>query len=138
MEYRDRVQNRWVRVDPEILGSDFVTAPEDLCDGEFLTVGKAWIMCRRGPADPASFGVDRYPRISVSVRSEATLMRDLAALNKVETLPSDAWGRIAAGETGPGFDELMDEVAATCASNDEQAVAVLYARQGFAAPSTLP
>jgi hypothetical protein len=41
VEYRDPDQDRWVRVDPEILGFDFVTTPDDLLEGEFLTGGEA-------------------------------------------------------------------------------------------------
>jgi hypothetical protein len=71
-------------------------------------------MCRRGLADPLSFGVDGFPDNFGIGEIRGNLIRDLAALNKVETLPWDEWGRIAAfyaGETGPDFDELMDEVS---------------------------
>jgi hypothetical protein len=140
VEYRDSVQNRWVRVDPEILGFDFVATPDDLREGEFLTGGEAWVMCRRGLADPASFGVDGFPDNFGIGEIRGNLIRDLAALNKVETLPWDEWGRIAAsyaGETGPDFDALMDEVAVACAANDEQVVAAMYSRHDFAVPSTM-
>lgn len=140
VEYRDSVQDRWVRVDPEILGFEFVTTPDDLRDGEFFTGGEAWIMCRSGLGDPASFGVDGFPDNFGIGEIRGNLIRDLAALNKFETLPWDEWGRIAAsyaGETGPDFDELMDEVALSCATDDEQAVAATYASHDFTVPSTL-
>jgi hypothetical protein len=49
------------------------------------------------------------------------------------------WGgsRRRTRETGADFDELMDEVALVCASDDEQVVAAMYARHDFAVPSTL-
>lgn len=140
VEYRHPVEDRWVRVDPEIFGFDFVGAPEDLAEGEFLTGGEAWITCRRGLADPASFGVDGFPDNFGIGEIRGNLIRDLAALNKVETLPWDEWGRIAAsyaGDTGPDFDKLMDVVAAACASDDEQAIAALYASQDLAVPPHL-
>lgn len=42
-----------------------------------------------------------------------------------------------AGETGPEFDELMDQAAATCASDNEQALAAFYVSHDFAVPPTL-
>lgn len=39
-----------------------------------------------------------------------------------------------AGQTGPEYDALMDAVAATTASDDEVAIAALYATEDLAAP----
>ena len=53
-------------------------------------------------------------------------VRDLAALNKVEMLPWDEWGRMTAsyaGETGPEYDALISELAAVCAADDRAAIA---------------
>jgi hypothetical protein len=53
----------------------------------------------------------------------------LAALNKVEMLPWDEWGRMTdayKGETGPDYDELLDEIAAVCAVDDPRAIASMY------------
>jgi Transglutaminase-like superfamily len=140
VEYFDSIQKRWVRIDPEILGFDFVSKPDDLVEGEFLTGGEAWVLCKRGLADPMTFGVDGYPDNFGIGEIRGNLIRDLAALNKVETLPWDEWGRMAesyAGQTGADFDDLMDVAAATTASDDEQAIAALYATQDFAVPPTL-
>jgi hypothetical protein len=41
-----------------------------------------------------------------------------------------------AGETGPDFDELMDVLAAACASDDELTISALYASHDFAVPSS--
>jgi hypothetical protein len=40
---------------------------------------------------------------------------------------------------GPGadYDSLMDTIAATCASNDEDAIAALYATDDLAVPDSL-
>jgi hypothetical protein len=138
VEYRHPVEHRWVRTDPEILGFDFVTAPDDLADGEFLTGGEAWIRCREGRADPSTFGVDGYPDNFGIGEIRGNLIRDLAALNKVETLPWDEWGRMPAsyaGETGLDYDYLMDTIAVACASGDREAIAAAYASHDLAPPS---
>ncbi|MDG6106569.1 hypothetical protein Daura_26590 [Dactylosporangium aurantiacum] len=67
-------------------------------------------------------------------------MRDLAALNKVETLPWDEWGRMDAaykGETGADYNELLDRVAAVTGSDDPAEVAHLYAEPDLRVPETL-
>ena len=138
VEYRHPVEPRWVRVDPEILGFEFVSAPDDLAEGQFLTGGEAWIRCRDGRADPSTFGVDGYPENFGIGEVRGNLVRDLAALNKVETLPWDEWGRMEAsyaGTTGPDYDRLMDTIAAACGSGDEAAITALYANHDLAVPS---
>jgi hypothetical protein len=70
----------------------------------------------------------------------ANAIRDLAALNNVEMLPWDEWGRMAAsyrGETGPDYDALMDRIATVCAADDPSAVAGLYAAEDFTVPPEL-
>ena len=117
VEYRPSTDDRWVRVDAEILGFDFVDRPEDLADGEFLSGGEAWTLCREGGADPAHFGVHGLPRQRGIGEVRGNAVRDLAALNKVELLPWDAWGRMEAsydGRTGADYDALMDRIAETC------------------------
>jgi hypothetical protein len=67
-------------------------------------------------------------------------VRDLAALNKVETLPWDDWGRMTEayeGRTGPDYDELLDTLAATCHANDLTALASLYQREELRVPAGL-
>jgi hypothetical protein len=41
------------------------------------------------------------------------------------------------GRTGPEYDALMDTIAATCASDDEDAVRELYATEDLAVPASL-
>jgi hypothetical protein len=137
VEYRHPVEPRWVRVDPEILGFRFVDAPDDLAEGEFLSGGEAWIRCREGRADPSMFGVDGVPENFGIGEVRGNLIRDLAALNKVETLPWDEWGRMEAsyaGQTGTDYDDLMDVAAAACGSGEESAIAALYASHDLALP----
>lgn len=136
-EYRHG--GRWVRIDSEILGDSLVAKPEDLAAGEFLTGGEAWTAFRDGRIDAAQFGVyGSENRGPAEIRGNA--VKDLAAVNKVETLPWDEWGRMAAsyqGKTGPDYDVLIDTIAAVCITDDHGAIADLYASQDFAVPAEL-
>lgn len=140
VEYGYSTDDRWVRVDPEILGFEFVSKPEDLTGGEFLSGGEAWTMCRQGTADPSRFGVDGAPHAWGIAEVRGNAIRDLAALNKVEMLPWDEWGRMRAsydGQTGPDYDDLLDTVAATSASNDVAAIEQMYAIDDLAVPESM-
>jgi hypothetical protein len=67
-------------------------------------------------------------------------VKDLAALNKVEMLPWDEWGRMTAayrGETGRDYDELLDERAEVCGADDPTAVASLYAHDDLRVPAEI-
>jgi hypothetical protein len=138
-EYWDLAGERWVRVDTQHLEQSFVPRPEDLAPGEFLTGGEAWTGYRHGGIDAATFGVpgtENFGRAEIS----GNTIRDLAALNKVEMLPWDEWGRMTAayaGQAGPGYDELIDEVAAACASDSPGHVADLYSRPELRVPAEL-
>jgi hypothetical protein len=136
-EYRD--DSRWIRVDSEILGQSVLEHPHDLRPGEFLTGGEAWIAFRRGEIDDSTFGVHGTENWGAAeIRGNA--VKDLAALNKVEALPWDEWGRMTEaydGKTGPDYDELLDELAEVCASDDPAAVSALYAHKDLRAPDSL-
>jgi hypothetical protein len=138
-EYWNGADGRWVRIDSEILGQSVLARPEDLAPGEFLTGGEAWAAFRDGRIDAATFGVFGTGNWGpAEIRGNA--IRDLAALNKVETLPWDEWGRMDAsykGQTGADYDELLDTVAAVCASDDPAAVTDLYARDELRVPPAL-
>jgi nucleotide-binding universal stress UspA family protein len=80
---------------------------------QFLVAADAWKLCRRDAADPARFGAvfaDLYGLWFVA----GNLVRDVAALNKVESLPWDVWG----GQPEPHAElseaqrEYFDELAA--------------------------
>lgn len=68
--------------------------PRDLKPDEFITAGQAWKLCREGSADPESFGIGCPIRPEWGIDSlyglwfvRGQLLRDFAALNKVETVP---------------------------------------------------
>jgi hypothetical protein len=138
-EYWNGVDARWFRIDSEILGGDVLAHPEDLQPGEFLSGGEAWSAFRQGTIDASTYGVygtDNWG--AAEIRGNA--VKDLAALNKVEMLPWDEWGRMTDaynGETGPDYDELLDEVATVCAADDPRAVAALYEHVDLRVPPSM-
>lgn len=138
-EYWCENSRRWVRVDTEHLEHSFVSRPEDLQPGEFLTGGEAWAGYRHGGIDATRFGVAGTENFGPAEISGNTV-RDLAALNKLEMLPWDEWGQMTAayaGKTDPGYDELIDEVAAACVSVSSRQAADLYSRPELRVPSQL-
>jgi hypothetical protein len=138
-EYWHEAGERWVRVDTQHLENSVVPHPEDLQPGEFLTGGEAWTGYRHGVIDATTFGVPGTENFGPAEIS-GNAVRDLAALNKVEMLPWDEWGRMTAayhGQTGPDYDELIDEVAAACASDSCRYIADVYSRAELRVPSEL-
>jgi Transglutaminase-like superfamily len=137
-EYRDAT-GRWVRIDAEILDQSVLPRPDDLRPGEFLTGGEAWIAFRNGDIDASTFGVHGTQNWGpAEIRGNA--VKDLAALNKVEMLPWDEWGRMTdayQGSTGPDYDELLDTLASVCAIDDPATVAALYRHSDLQAPAEL-
>jgi hypothetical protein len=131
-----RYDSRWVRIDAEILSGSLVANPEDLAVGEFLSGGQAWLAVQEGRIDAARCGVYGTENWGpAEIRGNA--VKDLAALNKVEMLPWDEWGRMTAsyeGRTGPGYDELIDTIATVCARDDPAGVAHLYASEDLEVP----
>ncbi|MER5834239.1 transglutaminase-like domain-containing protein [Streptomyces sp. NPDC002130] len=139
-EYWDEDHNRWVRVDTEHLGKNYVDRPDDLAPGEFLTGGEAWLHYRSGLIDPALFGVAGTDHAWGPHEISGNAVRDLAALCKQETLNWDEWGRMTAayeGNTGPDYDQLIDVVADTCAKDDPPALTGLFAHEDLAVPQHL-
>lgn len=136
-EYWDEDHNRWVRVDTEHLGKNYVDRPHDLAPGEFLTGGEAWLHYRNGLIDPALFGVAGTDHAWGPHEISGNAVRDLAALCKQETLNWDEWGRMTAayeGKTGPDYDQLIDVVADACAKDDPPALTRLFAHDDLAVP----
>jgi hypothetical protein len=145
-EYWNAAEQRWVLVDVQLdevwreklkIDFDILDVPRD----RFLVAGNAWAKCRGGEADPSQFGIS-----FVNLRGlwfvAGNLVRDVAALNKMEMLPWDVWGaqpnpdeRIADEQL-----ELFDKLAALSldpdASFDE--LRKLYAEnQSLRVPATV-
>ena len=136
-EYWHEPGGRWVRVDTEHLEHSFVPRPEDLRPGEFLTGGEAWSGYRHGSIDAAAFGVAGTGNFGPAEIS-GNAVRDLAALNKVEMLPWDEWGQMTAayaGQAGPEYDRLIDQVAAVCASDSPSLTEDLYSHPRLRVPA---
>lgn len=133
-----RVANHWHRVDAEMPGTGRVPGrpgPDD-----FLTGGEAWAAHRLGRLDASRFGVAGTRDAWGPAELKGNAIRDLAALNKVEVLPWDEWGRMAdasAGRAGRDHDALVDAVAAVCGADDPAFVAELYAREELRVPEHL-
>jgi hypothetical protein len=114
-EYWNEPEGRWVLVDAqldelqrEILGIAFDTL--DVPRDQFIVGGTAWGLCRSGQADPNQFGI--FDMLGINF-VKGNLIRDVAALNKVELLPWDCWGLILA-ETAtlpPDDLSLLDRLA---------------------------
>ena len=127
-----RQNGGWTRFDPQIV-------KQDLTPEQFLSGGEAWVAHRAGRIDAMKFGVGGTDNWGpAEIRGNA--IRDLAALNKVEMLPWDEWGRMEAsyrGETGADYDDLMDVIAETCAADDPEEVAGLYRSEDLEVPKAL-
>jgi hypothetical protein len=108
VEHWSAKEARWISTDPQLdafqldaLKADF--DPLDLPAGHFWTAGRAWEACRKDAADAQQFGIfDMWGLWFI----RGNVVRDLAALNKMELLPWDGWGMLEE----LGNDEWPDEV----------------------------
>ncbi len=116
-EYWNAAAGRWVLVDAQMdaLQRGVLQLPFDPLDvprDQFITGGHAWQLCRSGAADPETFGIhDMHGLWFV----RGNVVRDVAALNKMELLPWDSWGLVYV----EGGDETLP--AETLAGLDEMA-----------------
>jgi hypothetical protein len=100
---------RWVRSDAQLddvwrdrleIDFDVLDVPHD----RFVIAGDAWAQWRAGGVDPAKFGIGELRGLWFIA---GNLVRDAAALNKVEMLPWDVWGTMPRPD-----EELRDEAVA--------------------------
>jgi len=107
-EVWDGTLQRWRLVDPQfdevwqqspLVKHDVLDVPRD----QFLTPAAAWQACRSGTLDAARFGI-----ITGDMRGlwfiAGNLVKDLAALNKIELLQWDTWRGMP-----PSNDDMQDK-----------------------------
>jgi hypothetical protein len=135
--------SRWCLVDGQIddtqmsmfpVDFDVVDVPRD----RFLVAGEAWQRYRRGDLPETAFG------LSVTKESGAwwiagNLMRDAAALGKVEMLPWDVWG-VMPGPSDTVSEELaglFDRLAAVTLEPEVAGLGELMADERIRVPATV-
>lgn len=108
-EYWEAAARRWVLVDAQfdalhidLYHPDFHV--HDVPRDRFITGGKAWQLCRTGQADPNDFGIFDMKGLRFVC---GNLIRDLAALNRMELLPWDLWGLMLKDSTEYDNDDLV-------------------------------
>jgi len=140
VEYWDEENGRWIMADPQIddlmrekLGIRFDTL--DMPRGRFLNGAEAWQLCREELEDPDKFGIFDMRGLWF-VRGN--LLRDLAALNKVELLPWDGWGLAAQSESEMSDSDyaLLDRAAAAVTEESEE-VFTLYEHELLQVPPVI-
>ncbi|MGD8998307.1 MAG: transglutaminase-like domain-containing protein [Anaerolineae bacterium] len=111
-EIWDPNEERWVLVDAEVdenergfchIEIDTLDVPRD----QFLVAGRAWQLCRSGHANPDDFGLAPDSMHGLWY-IQSQLVRDLAAMNKMELLCWDCWGL---GHADPNEDLLAQDMA---------------------------
>jgi hypothetical protein len=122
-EYWSADQGRWIGVDAQLdtlqgvkLKIDF--NPLDVPRTRFIPGGLAWQMCRQQGVSPDRFGIFDMHGLWF-VRGD--MLRDLAALNKVELLPWDSWGLMLGSDESISVEDraFLDHVAALTLAGDE-------------------
>jgi hypothetical protein len=142
-EVWDAGRGRWACVDSTLDATQRVIHavhfdPLGVPPGHFLPAGQAWQLCRTGQADPDSFGIFHLEGLWF-VRGN--LVRDLAALNKVEMLPWDAWGLIEGENRDLSAEDLarLDRVAALSQVGNDglSAIRAAFQEDGFCVPPVI-
>ena len=123
-EYWHGADARWMLVDPQFddvwraalqIDHDVLDVPRD----RFVIAGDAWMRCRAGEADASKFGI-----VVGNLRGlwfiAGNLVRDVAALNRVEMLPWDQWGAMPRPKEPLTDDQLafFDRLAALTRAPD--------------------
>jgi hypothetical protein len=142
VEYWNAATSRWILADaqlsPELCEALGVTfEPDDVPREQFVVAGDAWIRCREGELDPSRCGLEGGGQ-SGWWWIAGNLVRDVAALAKMELLPWDVWGAMP-GPDEPINDvlaEVFDQLAAITADPDTAADSrALYDDERFRVPT---
>jgi Transglutaminase-like superfamily len=123
-EYWNEAEHRWQMVDAQMdsiqreafrLDFDPLDVPRD----RFILAGDAWQMCRTGRAKEDLFGLSFINQQGLWW-IVGNLVRDLAALNRMELLPWDVWGAMPgpANAIAPADVELFDHIAEITLADD--------------------
>jgi hypothetical protein len=130
-EYWNAADKRWILVDAQLDATqraafkpDFDTL--DVPHDRFILAGDAWQMCRAGKADPNLFGLS-FLKEQGMWWIAGNLIRDLAALNRMEMLPWDVWGIMPkpTDEISDETTKLLDRLAALTLGGDDALPALL-------------
>ncbi len=119
-EFWDAEENRWRLIDAELdfnlpRHKNIAFNPLDVPRSSFQVAGKAWRLHREGKINAENYGL---PMIGIAGEHfiASNVIRDLAALNKLEMLPFDYWGiSTKIDQSQSVTDEqhsIIDEVAA--------------------------
>jgi hypothetical protein len=123
-EYWNPAEQRWILVDAQLdavqrkaFKVDF--DPRDVPRDRFIIAGDAWQQCRSGRADPDAFGLSPI-KLGGLWFIAGNILRDLAALNRMELLPWDVWGMMPRtdAELTPEKIALLDKLAALTLAGD--------------------
>lgn len=124
-EYWNPAKSRWILVDAQIdavqreafhLDFDPLDVP---CD-RFVIAGDAWQMCRNGGAAPNRFGLSHIGLQGLWFVA-GNVLRDFAALNRMEMLPWDVWGAMPKPDDELDTETLalIDRIAALTIASDD-------------------
>jgi hypothetical protein len=124
-EYWNTAENRWILVDAQLDAVQRKTFkpgfdPLDVPRNGFILAGDAWRRCRNGEADPNLFGLSFINEQGLWWVAQ-NLIRDLAALNRMEMLPWDVWGAMPKPTTEITDSEinLLDRVSEITLAGDQ-------------------
>lgn len=138
VEWWDTESSSWIRTDAqidetqrEIFAIQF--DPLRLADDHFLTGSEAWRRYREGD-DAQMYGIQdmRGPWFIA-----ASVIRDLAALNKVEVHVWDTWGaidKLAFRELSSDEEALIDRIAESVLEGEDGDMAAIYRQDGLQVP----
>jgi hypothetical protein len=136
----------WHLVDAQVASApagtytDAEIDPLNVPPDAFLVAGQAWQQCRSGGRDPDRIGTSAAG-LTGMWEIQGNVIRDLANLNRVETLPWDEWGLIPIHYTqlDPADVNLLDSIAPISAAGGplRQATDAYHSDPRIPAPATL-
>jgi len=140
VEYWHAGEGRWVALDPQIdelqrSKLKLTFDPLRLPKGQFVSGAEAWQLWREGKeVEPNKFGIADFRGFLFLY---GNLVRELAALNKVELLPWDVWGLMRKEELEESDYILLDEVAGLIIEENESLFAIYEMNQELRPPASL-